>query len=50
MGCFMDGRLSVTSCVSQEKRVALAEKLLERELARERRVAAVLQPPTAFLG
>ncbi|KAK9915502.1 hypothetical protein WJX75_000013 [Coccomyxa subellipsoidea] len=34
----------------QEKRLALAEKLLERELARERKVANVVHPPTAFVG
>ncbi|BDA43838.1 probable photosystem II repair protein PSB27-H1, chloroplastic at C-terminar half [Coccomyxa sp. Obi] len=34
----------------QEKRVAVAERLLERELARERKVAVVVPPPTAFVG
>ncbi len=35
---------------AQEKRVAVAERLLERELARERKVAVVVPPLGAFVG
>lgn len=42
--------LNLHTYVAQEKRVAVAERLLERELARERKVAVVVPPLTAFVG